>query len=173
MSTTTEEDGAAGEPPVQPATGKGTTVAVTSLEAYEALTATFGTDISFSKLIQLAEAAKSVSEVVAPTCDEARTTSSLYRWFQQNWAAIAPTLDSIELEDSHEEEEEEEKGVEDEKYTFSSFRGIVVTPSGLFRVALVRSPVRLFGAREIENSIWKHMRSGAPLSWADSCQSIA
>jgi hypothetical protein len=118
MSTATEGDGAAEEPSVQPATGKGTTVEVTSLEAYEALQARFGPDISLPKLIPLAEAAQSASEVVAPTRDDAQATDSLCRWSQQNWAAIAPTLDSIELEDSHEEEEQEEgeqKGVEDEK----------------------------------------------------------
>jgi hypothetical protein len=62
----TEGDGAAGEPPAPPATGKGTTVEVTSLEASKALTARFGTDISLPKLIRLAEATKSASEVVAP-----------------------------------------------------------------------------------------------------------
>jgi hypothetical protein len=104
MSIAIEGDGSAGEPPVTPARGKAPTVEVTSLEAYEALTARFGTDMSFPKLIRLAEAVQSASEVGAPIRDEARTTDSLYRWFHQNWAAITSTLDSIELEDSQKEE---------------------------------------------------------------------
>jgi hypothetical protein len=88
-------------------------VDVTTLEAYKALAKKFGDELGIADLVTLAQTATDIVDgLKSPTGAEKKNRDKLYQWFQNNWAAISPKLDDLELEG---EEEEDDEGDDDDE----------------------------------------------------------
>jgi hypothetical protein len=97
-----------------PSSSASVSAEVAKLAAYKSLHSQYGADLKLSELEEIAgRALEVVKGLKPPSGADKKSLDGLYKWFQNNWSAIAPHLDELDPLDEEEDEEDEEE--EDEE----------------------------------------------------------